>query len=212
MNEDILDDKLERKAERKRLKKLEELNETGELDPWERYRMLTDILEQYTDIVELADRKTRFALMILGALNAVNLIIVGRPEIISENAIGTVPGLGVYVTVYVMLSLFLFVQAIGALKPRIAGIVVPTEKNGRPDVLGLRFIQNILHGGFDEYYAKWQRAQFSHINRETAMAVRVVADIITLKYKALDRLYAGLLVLVFLTAGLITALVYSRFV
>ena len=73
--------KEERKAEKKRRKKLEETLESGTLDPWERYRVLLDLLEMYNDISEMADRKTRFALVILGAVNTVNVLIVARPEI-----------------------------------------------------------------------------------------------------------------------------------
>lgn len=214
-NEDIdekYNDKLDKKAEKKRLKKLEESFETGVIDPWERYRMLTDLFEQFTDIVELADRKTRFALVILGAVNAVNMIIVARPDIITGGPSGGSTGIAVYATTYLALSLFLFVQAIGALKPRISGVVQQAEKlpGATPNVLGLRFMQNILDVDFEEYYSKWQSAQFGQVNRETAMAIRVLARIITVKYQALERLYSGLLVLVFLTAGLITALVYVR--
>lgn len=213
MKEEIsTDDKPDIKAEKKRQRKLEQALETGSIDTWDRYRMLTDLLEQYTDIVEMADRKTRFALVILGALNAVNLLVVARPDVLVGVFELPAAGLGVYVTAYVGLSLYLFVQAIGALRPRMTGVVQNAEKAGPEgyQVLGLRFMQNILDCSFDEYYAKWQTAQMGHVNRETAMTVRVLARIITEKYRAIERLYAGLLVLVFLTAGFITTLIYTR--
>ena len=68
----------ESKAERRRRKDAERLLETRQLDPWERYRALTDHVAHLLDITELADRKTRFALVILGALNAVNVLIALR--------------------------------------------------------------------------------------------------------------------------------------
>ena len=209
-DEEAIDSKFDKKSEKKRLKKLEEVMETGVLDPWERYRVLTDLLEQYTDIVELADRKTRFALVILGAVNAVNLIVVARPDLVSGFQPTAGAGIGIYATTYVILSLFVFVQAINALKPRISGVVQNAENGYGPNLPGLRFMQNILETSAEEYYAKWQNVQFSQINRETALAVRVLARIIMVKYRALERLYGGLLILVFLTAGLITALIYGR--
>ena len=87
-SEDDLDlpaSKDDKKAEKKRRKKLEESLETGTPDPWERYRVLLDLLEMYNDISEMADRKTRFALVILGALNTVNVLVVARPEIFFES-------------------------------------------------------------------------------------------------------------------------------
>src|SRR5262245_5889985 len=68
----------ESKAERRRRKDAERLLETRQLDPWERYRALTDHVDHLLGITELADRKTRFALVILGALNAVNVMIAVR--------------------------------------------------------------------------------------------------------------------------------------
>jgi hypothetical protein len=70
------------KAERKRRKDAERFTETRPLDPWERYRALSDHVDHLLDVTELADRKTRFALVILGALNAVNVLIAIRaPQI-----------------------------------------------------------------------------------------------------------------------------------
>jgi hypothetical protein len=203
----------DRKAEKKRRKKLEETLESGTLDPWERYRVLLDLLEMYNDISEMADRKTRFALVILGALNTVNVLIVARPEIFFRNGALTGPWVGIYLITYVGLSLFLFLQAIGALKPRVSTLLSSTENSGTAathQMLGLRFISLIRETPFEEYYERWKSAKFSDVNRELALSVQMVAGVITEKYKALHRLYTGLMILVFLTAGLITTLVYLR--
>src|SRR5215510_1984742 len=77
----------ESKAERRRRKDAERLLETRQLDPWERYRALADHVDHSLDITELADRKTRFALVILGALNAVNVLLAVRaPQLGAESA------------------------------------------------------------------------------------------------------------------------------
>ena len=76
----------ESKAERRRRKDAERLLETRQLDPWERYRALSDHVDHLLDVTELADRKTRFALVILGALNAVNVLIAIRaPQLGAES-------------------------------------------------------------------------------------------------------------------------------
>src|SRR5262245_59057585 len=93
----------ESKAERRRRKDAERLLETRPLDPWERYRALADHVDHLLDITELADRKTRFALVILGALNAVNVMIAIRAPQLGANAID--PTLfQSYITGYVLLS------------------------------------------------------------------------------------------------------------
>ena len=43
-------------------------DEERRLEPWERYRVLTDIAKLQLDMLEMADRRTRFALLILGTL------------------------------------------------------------------------------------------------------------------------------------------------
>src|SRR5713101_889484 len=48
------------------------------LDSWERYRALTDVLDEAIDLVDLADHKARFALIIMTATNAVILLLGAR--------------------------------------------------------------------------------------------------------------------------------------
>jgi hypothetical protein len=203
--------KEERKAEKKRRKKLEESLETGNLDPWERYRVLLDLLEMYNDISEMADRKTRFALVILGAVNTVNVLIVARPEIFFASNGVSGPWVGVYLLTYVGISLFLFMQAIGALKPRISTLLnLGSGENDQGRVVGLRFISHIRSTEFETYYDEWKMAQFSDVNREIALSIKMVAEVVTEKYRALHRLYSGLMILVILSAGLISVLIYNH--
>ena len=120
--------------------------------------------------------------------------------------------IAVYLISYVGLSLYLFVQAIGALKPRVTTLMSRVEgpDSTNHKIMGLRFISHIREASFEEYYEKWRTAQFADINRELALSVKMVVGIVTDKYQALHRLYSGLMVLVFLTAGLVIALLYFR--
>ena len=106
----------ESKADRRRRKDAERLLETRLLDPWERYRALSDHVDHLLDVTELADRKTRFALVILGALNAVNVLIAIRAPQLGGEALSPVL-LQAYITGYVLLSLYAAVFAIIALRP-----------------------------------------------------------------------------------------------
>src|SRR5262245_19196012 len=97
---DVIDEYEDEKAA-KRLKKLEKSSETRQLDPWERYRALNDLLDTYVDMIEIADRKTRFSLIILGALNALNLVVAARPTLFLASASEMTRGVGVYAAVYI---------------------------------------------------------------------------------------------------------------
>jgi hypothetical protein len=52
----------ESKAERRLRKETERAAESTPLDPWERYRALNDLVDHMLDVIEMADRRTRFAL------------------------------------------------------------------------------------------------------------------------------------------------------
>ena len=195
----------------RRLEKPGKKSDARLLDPWERYRALVDLLDAQVDLAEMADRKTRFALIILGALNAANLLVAVRPNLLAGAHSQTRLWLGAYIGAYAVLSLFAFVQAIAALKPRVSSILgriqaVSSESTGLP---GLRFIGNMLEKSAAEYYEGWTRAQVGQVSREIALNAQLLARVNTAKYRLLGRLYTSLLILVFLTAGLVTLLAYS---
>ena len=70
------------KLERRRQRDAELALETRPLQPWERYRALVDQYDSLQDEAEHSDKKTRFALLILGSLNAINLVIAMRGDTI----------------------------------------------------------------------------------------------------------------------------------
>lgn len=201
-------DKKDKKAEKKRLKALETSLETNLPSPKDRYRVLFDLVRMNNDISEMADKKTRFALVILGAVNAVNLFVVARPEIVMGSK--STPGgwMGVYLTSYIILSLYIFIQSIGALKPRISTLL--TKIGASENMTGLRFVSTTIESEFERYYELWRSAPYANINRELALSAKMVAEVIASKYKALHRMYTGLLILVFMTAGLIAVLGFLR--
>ncbi len=195
----------------KRVRKLERTLETRTLDPWERYRALTDVLDTYSELLDQADRKTRFALMIMGLLNAVNFLLVARPDVfgVATASIGT--GLAIYVALYAFLSLYFFSQAIAALRPRSArffrdeAAVVPTSATSRR----LRAVAHVARQSPEEYCEFWKDAQIGQLCREVAFAAQSLASINMDKYRALERVYTGLVALTALTALLLTALAYT---
>lgn len=189
-------DQDESKAERRRRKEAERLLETRQLDPWERYRALSDHVDHLLDVTELADRKTRFALVILGALNAVNVLIAVRAPQLGGNALSPVL-VQSYITAYVLLSLYAAVFAIIALRPRsqeMDGAAVQGEPTG------LNLLAGKPNVDADAYYDTWRQAELSQVNRELAMRSHLLARANSEKFKALRRVYQGLLVLVAMTA------------
>ena len=186
----------ESKADRRRRKEAERLAETRLLDPWERYRALSDHVDHLLDVTELADRKTRFALVILGALNAVNVLIAIRAPQLGGDAMSPTL-LQSYITVYVLISLYAAIYAIIALRPRsqeLHGAAVQHEPTG------MSLLAGAPNTDADAYYDTWRQADLSQVNRDLAMRSHLLARANTEKFRALRRVYQGLLVLVALTA------------
>ena len=192
----------------KQLKKLEKNSDTRMLDPWERYRALIDIYEAFFDMNELADRKARFALVMMGALNALN-VILGTQRMFGDLTAGVRPLVGIYFTIYAILSLYFFVQAIATLRPRIS--MFPGGKTAETaSRAGLRFIGDVIAMGDDEYYQRWTSVPIGELCRETANHVQVVARVTDVKFRALDRVYTGLTAMTALSAIMVTVLAYYR--
>ena len=207
---DLLESEEDEKAAKK-LKKLEKASETRQLDPWERYRALNDLLDTYVDMMEIADRKTRFSLVILGALNALNLVVATRPNLFANAERGVPAWFGIYAASYVGVSLYLLIQAIGALKPRAGAFLGTVDQAGAAaeGLVGLRFIGNARTTPAAQYYDAWRHAEVGHLNRELALFIQGMARANTEKYLSLNRLYSGLTVLATLTAMLVLILIYN---
>jgi hypothetical protein len=193
------------KAERKRQKDAERYLESRPLDPWERYRALSDHVDHLLDVTELADRKTRFALVILGALNAVNVLIAIRaPQIDADGLNHTF--IQVYVAGYVIISLYFFVYAILALRPRVGRMHRAGELRAERRLPGLRLMDDILATDIDEYYDLWRTAEVGQLDKEMALQAYLMARANSDKFRAVNRVFHGLLLLVGLTALLVAIL------
>jgi hypothetical protein len=120
--------------------------------------------------------------------------------------------LAVYAALYAFLSLYFFSQAIEALRPRSARFF---RDSGMPDDASAgRRLRSMAHVAIqqpDEYYDFWREANVDQLCREVAFTAQSMAAINMDKYRALERVYRGLIALTGLTALLLTALAYIGF-
>jgi uncharacterized protein YjiK len=181
------------------------------LDPWERYRALVDALEEAMDLVELADRKARFALVIMGALNIAFFFLATRSDFVEVLPRWLRPFLGFYLLVYAGVALFFFLEAIEALKPRRFRPHLPYPGDGGPDHYpeGLRYYEDIVLRDLEAYRRAWREVRFGQLNAELSVQNHVMARINLDKYRSLRRLYGGLRVLTLLAGGLLAILALS---
>jgi hypothetical protein len=183
------------------------------LDSWERYRALTDVLDEALDLVDLADHKARFALIIMTAINAVIFLLGARTDAIKDLPEGIRPWLLLGFILYILTALYFYLQAIESLRPRKAQ--PPVGYAGESDLeehpLCLRFYEDILSRDLEAYRRAWRDIRIGQLNAELAVQAHALAQIIKAKYAALQRLYRGLQIMIVMGALLLIAGAISYF-
>jgi uncharacterized protein YjiK/uncharacterized membrane protein YuzA (DUF378 family) len=196
------------KRHRKEAKRREDAKRP--LDAWERYRALVDALDEGHQLLEIADRKARFALVIMGALNVLAFLFVTRTELIELVPAGWRTWLGVYFLIYGFAAVYFFLQAIEALRPRRFNphLQYPGEAGPEHFPMGLRYYEDVVMRDLEAHRRAWRDVGFGQLNAELSVQTHIMARTNQDKYRALRRLYAGLRVMTLLAAGLITALAF----
>ncbi len=186
-------------------KKKERKDAIRSLDSWERYRALTDALDEAIDLVDLADHKARFALVIMAAVNVVLFFSADALDPLKSKSFALQIVLGIYLFLYILLALYFFLQAIESLRPRQSQPqVTPVEQSGIEEFpLGIRFYEDILRRDVDAYKKAWQEVRIGQLNAELAVQAHALAEINRAKYAALRKLYKGLQIMTLMAVGLV---------
>jgi hypothetical protein len=173
------------------------------LDAWERYRALVDATEEAFEVIDIANREARFALILMGALNAVPLVLLSRADAFSVLSRGEQYLMGGLFVGYAALVLTFVLRAIEALKPehfRPELENLPADTRNRP--AGIRYYEDIVKRSAHEHWAAWQTVRVSQLNAELAVQIHSLALKNHAKHVALRRLYAGLRLMALALAGL----------
>lgn len=205
----------EEKADKKRKREEKRAADAcRELDAWERYRALLDALDEGHQLVELADRKARFALVIMGALNVVAFLLASRVEVVELVPPPYRRWLGVYVLTYASVAVYFFLQAIEALRPRRykPRLEYPGPAGAEQFPVGVRYYEDVVLRDVEAHRRAWRDVRVGQLSAEVAVQTHVLARINLDKYTALRRLYAGLRVMTLLAAGLMTFLALTALV
>jgi uncharacterized protein YjiK len=175
------------------------------LDSWERYRALTDALDEAIDLVDLADHKARFALVIMAAVNVVLFFSADAMDPLKSKSFTLQIVMGLYLFAYILVALYFFLQAIESLRPRQSQPqVTPVDQTGIEEFpLGIRFYEDILRRDVDSYKKAWQEVRIGQLNAELAVQAHALAEINRAKYAALRKLYGGLKLMLLMAVGLV---------
>jgi hypothetical protein len=172
---------------------------TRELDGWERYRALTDASDEAYDLIDISNREARFALIVMGGLNALPLLLLTKMDIISAMTRFERMWMVSFLIGYAVLLLYFILQAIEALHP---GRFRPSLKNWPPGASDYPHRRALLRG---RHQANRRRAlgglatrRLSQLNAEIAIQLHGLALKNDAKHRAVRRLFIGLRAMAFM--------------
>ena len=201
-------DKAARKAE-----KLEA--ERGLLDPADRYKALVNAVEASQDLIELADKKARFALVIMSVLNAVAVILVVRGGSFAFPKEGLLGALvPIELAAYAVVTVYYISQAISALRPR---GVRPPPSSTLPSLvepatsMRVLFYADVVARERAEYRELWAGLRMDNLTTELSDQLYTLSIINSQKFRALERLYFGLTVMTVLLAVVIGTIALGQY-
>jgi len=191
---------------RRQLKRLADLNRP--LDSWERYRALNDCLDEAYEQIDLGNREARFALILMGGLNAALIVLATRspiPQSLTPSQRSLVFGL---LFLYVIVAVRFLLQAIDALRPgkfrpQLDGW--PTDSEDFPR--GVRYYEDVIQRNAEGHWRAWQDVRIGQLNAELAVQFHSLCQKNEHRHLAVRRLYAGLRLMTMLLAGLAGMLV-----
>ena len=183
-----------------------QLDPTQPLGAWQLYRALNDAMDEAYELFDLSNREVRFALILMGGLNAALVLAAARMnfgELLSplERAIE-----GTAIGIYALLALVFLLQAISALRPahyRPRLNDWPTDSDDLP--IGVRYYEDVVERNTQEHWAAWQRVTLDQLNAELAVQCHSLCLKNQARKLALRRLYNSLRVLTIIF-GIILAL------
>jgi hypothetical protein len=187
------DSEADQKRRRKELKRLADA--TRPLDSWERYRALVDTTDEAYELIDISNREARFALILMGGLNAVLLVVATRTELANLLSGAQRVWFGTAIVAYVLLAVYFLIQAIELLRPRKfhPHPRPPDQPEGREDFpVGIRYYEDVVMRDVDSHWKAWREVHIGQLNAELAIQLHSLCQVNQAKHVALRRLYAGL--------------------
>lgn len=168
-------------------------------EPFDRFRIITECISEARQVIDLSDHRARYALVIIGVLNAGVFALISRAHLLADIPSLVKPWLVGLIVVYGLLTMAFVLHAIDCLRPRPLESALP-DSPAPPgaEPMGLLFWEVAGRHHLDAYHEKWDRVRMAQINREAEAVFHTLSGVVRAKYRALRRLYQGLVVLVIL--------------
>jgi hypothetical protein len=188
----------------------QEDDEARPLDSWERYRALNAAMDEAYELIDINNRESRFALILMSGLNAAVLVAATRSDLLASLPPRVRVAVGALVCIYVIVALYFMLQAVKALRPghfRPQLGSWPKTRNDYPK--GIRYFEDVIARDAESYWKAWHEVSMGQLNAELAVQVHSLCLKANAKRLALRRLYEGLRVMTYLLAALAAVFMYA---
>jgi hypothetical protein len=193
---------------KKALKRL--LDGDRPLDSWERNRSLNDAIDEAYDLIDISNREARFALILMGSLNAFLVLVATRSDILAQLDARERWVMGVLAGVYAVVAVNFVLEAIQALRP---GRFRPNLGDWAPDSddypQGVRYFEDVVRRDVQSHWRAWREVRVDQLNAELAVQLHSLCIKNQATRKSLRRLYAGLRIMTLLITVLICIFIYG---
>ena len=193
---------------KKQLKRL--LDGARPLDSWERYRALNDAIDEAYDLIDINNREARFALILLGGLNALIVIAASRSDLVASLNPQHRAWTGVLLAGYAVVAVFFLLEAIKALRPgkfRPNLGSWPTDSDDYPK--RVRYYEDVILRDVESHWRAWREVHVEQLNAELAIQLHSLSMKNQATRTSLRRLYTGLRVMTLLVSALLILFVYG---
>ena len=174
------------------------------LDAWERYRALNDAMDEAFERIDMNNRETRFALILMGALNAAAALMATRRDMIAALPPLRQAVAAVLLGIYGAVAGYFLLKAINGLQPRQFRPRLarwPTDSEDFP--MGVRYFEDVVQRDVEDYWKAWSEVRMGQINAELAIQVHSLCLKASVKRLGLLRLFKGLRVMAVLVGALL---------
>lgn len=201
--------------EKEREKLAEDANRAP--DAWERFRILLESVDQGRRLTEIADHKARYALVLIGVVNAAVILLGTRSDFLHGSPAWLEVGLKALLIPYLAASFAALWFAVACLQPRSLRDLEPPPPTGsgnpatRPQALGLLAWEGIVRRNLDSYQRAWDAVTLGQLNAEMVRVAHALAAVNRAKFTALRRMYLATLIIIALAALLLACDIWFGF-
>jgi hypothetical protein len=192
------------------------------LDVRDRFRLLTDFIDAERKMIEVADHKARFALVIMGAVNAALFLLTLRGDLFGPVPHPVRPWLLLVLVPYGVVTFVFLLDAARVLQPHMrswpeVAAAAPDPLRGTPAAgdderpLGIMYWGAPAAADFGRYARQWTEIRVGQASAELALLAHELARVNGAQYRALRRLFRGLQVLLVLAAVLAAVVAFFAF-